>query len=509
MGDWVAPILSVLRPRRRRVTAAPGRTSLELRPPRSEQAAVLVAALGERLGSVPGVRHVGANPVLCRVVVDHDASVRREDLLEAVEAAEADAGTSGHEFPDTLAGHPADAEPVARAVLEVVGDALGIALAGLSWAVGLPRPVALVDAAAAVAELQNAPPLRRTVDRALGAARAELVLAAAASVAQGLAGNVLSPVVGATYHSLRVLELHARRSVWWRREPELVPSATTGTPDDRWRLPDPDRVAPLPGGPVETASEAIWLASLGVFVAALPFTGGVQRSIAALTAGYPKAARLGREAFAGRLVTRLAGAGVVVLHPEATRLLDRIDAVVVEDGLVEVGPVGSDLVEDARALDLHAEVVTPEALYRVVTELQRQGGVVLAVGSARSDGLAAADCAIGLVVGEQVPWTADVLAGGVDVDAARTLIGAVPVARRVSRRSAALTVVGAVVGTGLALGRVAAPWLPTALSAVDLAALVAIAGGVVDAQRLRVASGDTTDTTAERSPLAIVAGGPA
>lgn len=498
--DWVGPILSVLRPRRRRVTASPGRTSIELRPPRSEQADPLAAALSERLGSLPGVVHVDPNPVLCRVVVDHDDSVSRDELLAAVEDAEVDAGTSGHDLPDTLAGHPADAEPVARAVLEVAGDVIGIALAGVSYAVGLPRPVALVDVAAAVTELQNAPPLRRAVDRALGAARAELALAAAASVAQGLAGNVLSPVVGATYHSLRFVELQARRAVWRRCEHELHPGRPVPAP--AWHLPDPDRVVPLPDGPVETSSEAIWLASIGVFVAGLPLTGGVQRSLSGLAAGYPKAARLGREAFAGRLVARLCAGGVVVLHPEVARVLDRVDAAVFDAAVAD--PAAAEL---AREVGLEVEVVASGDTGAAVTRLQREGRVVLAVGDASSSGLASADCAVGVVRGDRVPWVADVLVVAGALDAAGALLGAVPVARRVSHRSAVLTVLGAVVGTGLALGRVAVPWLPTALTAVDLAALVAIAGGVADAERLPLPA--ASGAGAGRPPLALVAGTPA
>jgi cation-transporting P-type ATPase I len=76
------------------------------------------------------------------------------------------------------------------------------------------------------------------------------------------------------------------------------------------------------------------MGSLAAFAAGLAATRSPQRATAVLYAGLPKAARMGREAFAARLGTILAGHGVLTLDPGALHLLDRVDCLALQQDLL-------------------------------------------------------------------------------------------------------------------------------------------------------------------------------
>jgi cation-transporting ATPase I len=74
--------------------------------------------------------------------------------------------------------------------------------------------------------------------------------------------------------------------------------------------------------------------SLGGFAVSFLTTRSVQRAVAALFAGLPQPARLGRETFCAELCRALAARQALVVDSEAMRRLDRIDCIVLEGGLV-------------------------------------------------------------------------------------------------------------------------------------------------------------------------------
>jgi len=92
----------------------------------------------------------------------------------------------------------------------------------------------------------------------------------------------------------------------------------------------------VPPGPLERYAESMWRGSLGAFAVSLAATRNLQRATAAVYAGLPKAARMGREAYAAQVGRVFAGRGVLTLDPRPLQLLDRVDCLVVhQDLLVE------------------------------------------------------------------------------------------------------------------------------------------------------------------------------
>ncbi len=457
---------------------------------RNDQVDDLRRAVSARLTDVAGVDRAEWNPYTGRLVVGWDGTAPRlEEVVAALEAAERDAGVEAP-LDREASGHPADSEPLTRAVLEIAADVVGFGVALAASALPVPSGVLAVDFAAVLGELQNAPPLRRFADRTLGPARSEVVLAVGSSVAQGLARNPLTPVVGAVYHTLRLGELRARQAAWLDREEEL--HREPAELPDVVELPMRQRPAPLPPNVADRAADTTLVTSVGVLVAALPLTGGLGSSLGALSVGLPKAARLGREAFAGRVTARLADDGAVVARPERLRLLGRVDCLLVDGALLDTdGEALPALVGHAReaglqvvgvgpagdALEALADRVAPDAdAAATIRRLQGESHVVLAVGGAAA-GLAEADCFVGMLrPGRTVPWDAHVL-GDDGLGAAHAVVSACRVARQVEQVSAWCTLAGGGAGAVLALGSLVLPALPHPLVAVDSAALVAIAHG--------------------------------
>ncbi len=70
--------------------------------------------------------------------------------------------------------------------------------------------------------------------------------------------------------------------------------------------------------------------SLIAAASALVAGGGVEDAAAAIEAGVPRAAHMGRQAFAAILGRGLANSGQLVLDPGALRRLDRVKVVVID-----------------------------------------------------------------------------------------------------------------------------------------------------------------------------------
>jgi cation-transporting ATPase I len=365
--------------RSRRVWLVPGRAHIELRPVEPGQFGAFADRLEERLGGLPGVRWVEALSAVGRVVVafDEDAT-STEELIEGVRGVEEELAVDRNPFVVEQPDHPADVAPVLRDLAELGGDAIGAAL-GL---VGRFTPVRLlplnVDVAVLTSLLAYTPRLRRPIEERLGTTATGVVLALGNGLAQGLAGGAFGPVLDMAYRSVLLNEALARRRLWHELEPRVW-----AEPSGHERLPPRvgERPMPVPPGPVERYSEVIWRGSLGAFAVSLAATRSLQRATAALSAGLPKAARMGREAFAAQLGRILVGQGVLTLDPRALRLLDRVDCLVVHQDLLleasfELGEVL--VVADAR---IDVEAVRRRAWSLLDAEqparVRRRGGWVL------------------------------------------------------------------------------------------------------------------------------------
>jgi len=391
-------------------------------------------------------------------------------VVAAVETAEARAGVACNPFPEHRHGSPVEDEPLLRAAAEVVADVFAFGLGITLRALQVPRPPIEVDVEGIVALVQNVPGLRRTLARWVGRATAEATAGLAAALAGGVFQNLVSPVVGFAYHSLRLGELRARQEAWLAAEPRLYGPAAATPAGASSELAE--RPLPRPPGPVERTAELTWVASLGTFVATLPLMGSVENALSMLASGAPKAARLGREAFGSHLSRDLGRRGIVVLRPGSLRLLDQIDVVVVEGRLWNGERAGAARLEHvAAANELGIVVVggpgrrgrssgrsgvgsTGEAdgpVLRVPTaagpgevrRLQITGRVVATVGGSSFAPLAAGDLPIGVTGDDgRAPDGSHLICPGGLADAARVLTACRP-ARQASRESADLSVAGA------------------------------------------------------------------
>ena len=111
----------------------------------------------------------------------------------------------------------------------------------------------------------------------------------------------------------RLGEAQSRRRIWEQREPELF-----AVPTELPELPSTEpRPRALPRGPIEEYADRAWIVSLGGFAVSFLTTRSVQRAVAALFAGLPQPARLGRETFCAELCRALAARQALVVDSEA------------------------------------------------------------------------------------------------------------------------------------------------------------------------------------------------
>jgi cation-transporting ATPase I len=351
------------------------------------------------------------------------------------------------------------------------------------------------ELASVIALADSQPRVRQLLESRVGLPATDLGLALASAVAQALGQGPLGLMVDMGHRANQVGEIRSRQRAWAAREPELAAQ-------NRRRRVQPvettARPAPLPRGPVERHADRASLAAFGVFGLSLAATKDPRRSANTLMAAAPKAARLGREAFAAQLGRDLANRDVIVLDPSALRHLDRLDTVVVDRSAV-LGEGTFDPLVDAfvaRVRDagysLVAAGVDRQSRLRIgadrsmpggaeladsVRTLQREGRVVACVSPTADRALRAADCGIGLARPSSLPpWGADLLCGP-GLEPACRVVEAAAAARRASRRSTMLAAGGSAIGGVGALigpGRGAAQ---RALLPVNAAALLAQAAG--------------------------------
>lgn len=324
-------VRKLLAPRARRCWIGKTRAHIELR----DLAQAELSVFGERvvlaMTELVRVRGVELNAPLRRLVVTfEDDAYSLSELIAVVEQAERAAGVEDASFRDEMWEHPADAESVERLLVGLCADALAAATGlGLKFS---PIPASRIGGTlgSLFSIAQSTARLRKPLDERFGPQRADLLLDMAAAAAHAAAQRPGSAFVELAHKFSRLGEAQARRRIWEQREPELfaVPAQVAELP------PAEARPRALPRGPIEEYADRAWIVSLGGFAVSFLTTRSVQRAIAALFAGLPQPARLGRETFCAELCRALAARQALVVDSEAMRRLDRIDCLVLEGGLV-------------------------------------------------------------------------------------------------------------------------------------------------------------------------------
>jgi cation-transporting P-type ATPase I len=435
------------------------------------EATTLRDHLKQALEQVQSVRWAEVNAITRRVAVVAEAGTPLSALVAVVESVEEAEGVRQRRLDqrrpvdwelETRPDHPADDEPVHRAIAALAGGAVA-----MGWTVvgSVARTARVpIELASLVSFVDNQPSVRRQLERAVGKRAVDLVLPIATAAANGVAQGPSGIVVDAVHQVSLLGELRARRAVWAEREREFY-SAHHDTVEPPELGPRP---VPLPAGPVEQWSERIAIGALVGFGGALAATRDPRRAADAFLAGLPKAARLGREGFATQLGRTLATRGVVPLDGSVLRRLDRVDTVVVDSDVLEDEPAapallaavrdaGHRLVVAGERGDTHLlagpDEIVPRGkpLGEAVRSLQADGAVVALVARRGKSGLAAADVGIGLTRPTgRPPWGADLVCGH-DLADAVFLVEATTVAAEVSRRSAVLAGIGSGLGALVAM----------------------------------------------------------
>lgn len=491
LSNAVAGLLDVGSGRRHRhVWSRPGHAYIEVRGLNGHGTthSRVAHAAETAIGRLRGVRWADVNGVTGQLLVAFDPDVVTvERLVAVVEASEQAVSTDVEDFPWSRPVHPSDPAPLVASSVALAGDVLGMGTATVMW---LARAPALPNGVrAVVGVLQAQPRLRRQLERWLGPPGTEFLLAVADSVVQAGTQDPGTLAVDAVHRVMILAELGARRAVWATWEPTVELTAFPPPPE---APVVPGRDEELPAGSVESYTELAAAGSLVLSaVATLMGRPGLAAEVSLV--GMPRAARLGREAFAATLARGLAYQGMVPLDGSAYRRLDRISHVVLDlrvlprvaEASARATPESVDLVlEAAHAAGTEVSVVEPSSdpesselsVVARVRRLQADGHGVLLLASVDDAALEAADVAVAIWREHNpVCWAADLISDG--LDPAIALLRALPVAREASRRGVALALAGS--STGL----VTAVLLPgpgstaRALIPVHLAGLAALLTG--------------------------------
>lgn len=314
----------------RRTTVTGTRAHIEVRGADDPSHAAMVTELREALTAVKGVNWAEVDAVLGRAVVLFDPeSIEVDDLVSVVEDVEEAHGTASDRFPHDRPDHPSDREPIQRNAFALVADTLGLGVASVSQSLRLvPIPAEIPGV---LSLIDSQPRVRGFLENKLGRPATDVTVAATSALAQALGQGPVGLSVDMAHRVGLIAEQRARRSAWERREPDLV----QGPHSVRHRALDlTPRDAPLPKGPIEQYADGAAIASLGAVGLALGTTRDPRRAADMVLTGVPKAATLGREAFAARLAVALSNRDVVVMDPRALRRLDRADTLMLDARLL-------------------------------------------------------------------------------------------------------------------------------------------------------------------------------
>ncbi|MCO5991838.1 cation-translocating P-type ATPase [Actinoallomurus rhizosphaericola] len=345
----------------RRVQRGDQRTSIRVRglhrPGREGMASDLVTAMSE----VAGVRRAEVNGVLGVVMVAHDGDVPVDALTGVVDAVEDRYDAAG----DPYAAHPdpGHRQAVLRETALTAAYAAGatVAITGRFVLRAVPIPPAV---GTLIAMADSTPQVRDRLTQLIGRAATDVLIGGGLASLQALAQQPTGLVIGSVHRMIRVDEARGYRAVWHRRIGHLIREEGSF---EAPALHVPERPVPLPYGPVERAAWTVPTAITGA-VGAYVVTRDAARAQGVLAAGVPRAARMGREAFATQLGLVFAGRDIIVIDPESLRRFDRVDHVIVDASVLRTGDM---VIEDV--VPLPSPVTAEEAHERAhaLVDLER------------------------------------------------------------------------------------------------------------------------------------------
>ncbi|WP_246398319.1 cation-translocating P-type ATPase [Mycobacterium vicinigordonae] len=322
------------------------------------------AVIEEPVRRIDGVAKAHVEGALGRLVIEVDAGANTDAVLDEVRdtAAAVAADLAGS---DSVSAPPAapfadPANPLAILVPLTVAtmDVIAVGAAVTGWFTRLP--VAPRSARAAAALINYQPRVVAVLESKLGRVGTDLALSGSTALAYGLSQSVGTPLIDLVQRTLQLSEAAAHRQRWREREPELasperpqapvVPVLSSAgdeqVPRHNWAATAAGEASHVVvdgaidaaidtekgsmAGPLENYVNQAASGSVVAAAGALFAGGGAAEAAEAILAGVPKAAHLGRQAFASTLGRGLANAGLLVLDPGALRRLDRVQVVVID-----------------------------------------------------------------------------------------------------------------------------------------------------------------------------------
>jgi cation-transporting ATPase I len=347
---------------RRRVWSDEGRAHVEVRglTGSGDRHHRLREHLTGTLRELKGVRWAEINAVTQQILIDFDEEeLDVAAIVELIEAAEEAHGTDEETFSRTKPEHPSADAPVNLAIIALAADAVGLSVAVAGRVLRIPAVPPTLRVPLLVAE--TTPRVRHLVEERIGRTHTEALFAVGNSTLNALTQGPEPILIDSTHHALRFAEAQARQAVWRRRERELVGDGS-GLPTE---VPHrAERPAPFPQGPVEKLGDRAALASLLGAGGVLAATRDPARAGDLMLATMPKAARIGREAFAAMLDWELSRHGVVPMDISSLRRLDRITLVAVDSSALCTSEprILSAVATDAAATDREIWAAADQAL---------------------------------------------------------------------------------------------------------------------------------------------------
>ncbi|MCE0763239.1 HAD-IC family P-type ATPase [Pseudonocardia kujensis] len=289
----------------------------------------VAAAVERAIERHEGVRRAEVNGVLGSVMIEFDADqVPRRRIAEVVLMAEEECGLAT--APRSGREHPGDPARALREAALLCLHGAGLAYSTAGRAVPL-LPVALLGTVASL--IDSTPRLRGLLVAAFGDPVTDVVLNGAAAFSNATGRRPVGLTVDACQRYVLHQEAHARRKAWTAWESALA--AVEGGHRAATVAERPRPVA-LPRGPVEKETDRAAGLTIGGSLL-LGLAGPRPLAGAALAAGVPKAAQVGRQAFAARVGRDLAGRGSLLIDPAALRRLDRVSTIVLDEDVLCTG----------------------------------------------------------------------------------------------------------------------------------------------------------------------------
>jgi len=324
------------------------------------------AVVEEPVRRIPGVAKAHVEGSLGRLVVELDADLDGPDsdavldeVRDTVVAVAADLSLTGSASSVAPFADPANPLAILVPLTAAAMDLVAIGAAVTGWVTRLPAAPQTTRAAAAL--INHQPRMVTLLESRLGRVGTDVALAATTAAANGLTQAVGTPLLDLVQRSLQISEATAHRRVWRDREPQLatpnrpqapvVPvissaGAKEHQPRHSWAAAAAGDASHVVvggaidsaidtgkgsmAGPVESYVDSAANGSLIAAASALMAGGGVEDAAGAIEAGVPRAAHMGRQAFAAVLGRGLASSGLLVLDPGALRRLDRVRVVVID-----------------------------------------------------------------------------------------------------------------------------------------------------------------------------------